>query len=116
MLCPSSEVYQFGGGEKHKLKDTVSVPALIGDIRVFVIMDVVEASIPLLIGTNSMKSGKLIINFASNEATFFGEIVPMVDRTTGHCIDLVSENLLSHIDDIAERDQKVNDVLLSTKN
>ena len=114
-LAPSSEVYQFGGGEKRASKGSVSIPTLIGDLRVFITMDVVEASIPLLIGTNSMKVGKVILNFDSNEATFFGEVVPMVEVGSGHfCVNLVSENLLTHIDDEHERDQKVLEVLLTT--
>ena len=115
VLAPSSEIYQFGGGEKRKSKGNISVPTLIGDIRVFIGMDVVDAAIPLLIGTNSMKVGEAVLNFGSNEATFFGETVPMMEVGSGHfCIGLVSENLLSHIDDIEERDKKIQDALIAT--
>ena len=113
-LSPSSEVYQFGGGEKRKSKGSISVPTLIGDNRVFITMDVVDASIPLLIGTNSMKAGKTVLNFETYEATFFGETVPMSEVGTGHfCVSLVSENLLTHIDDVGEREEKVQDILLA---
>ena len=116
VLSPSSEVYQFGGGQKRTSKGSVSIPALIGELRVFIKMDVVDAEIPLLIGTNSMKVGKALLNFATNEATFFGETVPMVEVGSGHfCIELVSDNLLTHIDDVDERDQKVQETLVATK-
>ena len=115
-LSPSSEVYMFGGGEKRKSKGNISLPTLIGDNRVFISMDVVDASIPLLIGTNSMKAGKAILNFDSNEAIFFDEVVPMMEVGSGHfCIGLVSENLLTYIDDVTERDKKVQDVLVVTE-
>ena len=62
-----------------------------------------------------MKVGKVIMNFESNEATFFGEVVPMVEVGSGHfCINLVSENLLTHIDDELERDKMVQESLLAT--
>ena len=113
-LSQSGEVYQFGGGEKRRSKGSISVPTLIGDNRVFITMDVVDAAIPLLIGTNSMKAGKANLNFDTYEATFFGQVVPMLEVGSGHfCITLVSENLLTHIDDVDEREKKVFDVLVA---
>ena len=113
-LVPSNEVYQFGGGEKRRSKGCVSVPTLIGDNRVYISMDVVDAAIPLLIGTNSMKAGKANLDFNKYEATFFGETVPMIEVGSGHfCITLVSDNLLTHIDDVREREEKVQDTLVA---
>ena len=113
-LSPSSEVYQFGGGEKRKSRGSVSVPALIGENRVFVTMDVVDAAIPLLIGTNSLKVGKANLDFDKSEATFFGEVVPMFEVGSGHfCINLVSENLLTFVEDVSEREKTVRDVLVA---
>ena len=116
-LIPSIEVYQFGGGEKRRSKGCVSVPTLIGDNRVYIAMDVVDAAIPLLIGTNSMKAGKANLDFENYEATFFGETVPMIEVGSGHfCITLVSENLLTHIDDVKEREEKVRETLVAMEN
>ena len=74
-LNRSSEVYQFGGGEKSKSKGSVSLPTLIGDNRVFITMDVVDAAIPLLIGTNSMKAGKANLNFDTYDDVSTGGLI-----------------------------------------
>ena len=79
-------------------------------------MDVVDASIPLLIGSNAMDNGGAILNFRSNKVTFFEEEVDMVNVGTGHyCIDLNSKNLLTHIANTDDRFQKVIEVLVSSQ-
>ena len=113
-LAPSKKIYQFGGGEKRKSKGTISLPTMIGDIKVFITMDVVDAPIPLLIGTNSMEKGEAVLDIKSKEATFFNEVVPMYKVGSGlYCIDLISENMLTFIDDQSERNEKVHNALLS---
>ena len=116
-LAPSSKVYAFGGGERRVSKGCVTLPTLIGDLIVDISMDIVDAAIPLLIGSNSLETGKAVLNFQTSEATFFTEVVPMVRVCTGHyCIELNSENLLTHIANSDERYNKVHEVLVSTQN
>ena len=47
-VTSSSKVYQFGGGEKRISKRCVCLPTLIGDKKMFISVDIVDASIPLL--------------------------------------------------------------------
>ena len=75
-----------------------------------------DASIPLLIGSNAMEVGGAVLNFQSNTATFFEEEVDMVKVGTGHfCIDLVSQNIETHINDIDARKDCIQHALVSTE-
>ena len=113
-LTPSSKVYQFGGGEKRRSKGTIKLPTLIGDKKVFITIDVVNALIPLLIGSNAMEAASAVLDFKKKEATFFNQVVPMTKVGSGHyCINLLSEHLITHIADVVERDCKVKEVLVS---
>ena len=61
-----------------------------------------------------MVAANAILNFQSRIATFFGEEVGMSEVGTGHfCIDLISENLETHINDVKERDLLVEEVLVA---
>ena len=80
-------------------------------------MDIVDAAIPLLIGSNSLEAGKAVLDFQASSGTFFTKAVPMVKVCTGHyCIDLNSQYILTHISDTEERFNKVHEVLVSTEN
>ena len=52
----SDRVYQFGGGETRSSRGCVSLPTMIGDKKVCIKVEIVEAEIPLLIGSNSMQA------------------------------------------------------------
>ena len=111
-VSPSSKVYQFGGGEKRNSQGTLTLPVVIGDKLIKITIEVVDAEIPLLIGSNSMELGKAVINFQDYTATFFLEVVDMVKVGAGHfCIDLLAPYVETHINDTAERDEVVQQVL-----
>ena len=57
-VSPSSKVYQFGGGEKRNSQGTLTLPVVIGDKLIKITIEVVDAEIPLLIGSNSMEFRK----------------------------------------------------------
>ena len=116
-VSPSSKVYQFGGGEKRISQGCINLPTVIGEKKVYIMVDIVDASIPLLIGSNSMELGGAVLNFKSCSAVFFEEEVPMFKVSTGHfCIDLVSDNLQTHINDFDERCAYIVDTLVSSNN
>ena len=54
----SDRVYQFGGGET---RSCVSLPTMIGDKKVCIKVEIVEAEIPLLMGSNSMQAAKALL-------------------------------------------------------
>ena len=69
----SQRVYQFGGGETRCSQGCVSLPTMIGDKKVSIKVEIVEAEIPLLIGSNSMLCAKALLDFENMRAVFFEE-------------------------------------------
>ena len=112
----STKIYQFGGGEKRESMGVLDLPSLIGDKKIHIQVEVVDAKIPLLIGSNSMISAGAILNFQTNEAIFFEEEIQMYLVGTGHfCIDLVSQHIETHINNIEEREALVETILLTAE-
>ena len=105
IVLPSTKMYQFGGGEKRPSKDMLRIPAILGDKKIDITLEIVDADIPLLIGSNSLKASGAILNFQNNTATFFGEEVQMVEVGTGHfCVNLLCEHIETHVNEVADRD------------
>ena len=110
----SMKVYQFGGGEKRKSLGCIKLPVVVGDKKVSLIVELIDASIPLLIGSNAMEAANVQLDFKNYEATFFDQEVKMYKEGTGHfCIDLISENISKHVNDVNERETRVQTVLAS---
>jgi hypothetical protein len=115
IVLPISKIYQFGGGEKRKSQGTLTLPTGIGDQKVDITMEIVDAQIPLLIGSNAMVAGKAILNFENKTATFFNEEVEMFKAGTGHfCIDLLSQHVETHINDLGNRHDVVQQIRITT--
>ena len=90
---------------------------MIGEKKLTISVEIVKAEIPLLIGANSMETAGAKLDFEIYCATFFGEEVKMTRVGTGHvCIDLISRNIQCHINDLDERDNKVEEVLANSDN
>lgn len=68
---PSKTVYQFGGGEQRTSIKKIGLPALIGDMKLTVMTEVVDADIPLLIGANSLEKSKNCVGFWQYESKVF---------------------------------------------
>lgn len=112
----SDKVYQFGGGETRRSRGRVKLPVVLGDKKVTVTAELVEADIPLLIGANSMETADAVIDFGRNTATFFDEEVPMEKVATGHfCINLLAESIENHINDEEDRDDAIEQTLLAAE-
>ena len=102
----STKVYHFGSGEKRPSQGKLSLPVIIGDKKLTITIEVVDADIPLLVGSNSMKLAKTVMSFVDNTATFFDEKVNMVETGTGHfCIDLFDPLIETHVNDVRELGQ-----------
>ena len=113
---PSTKIYQFGGGERRLSQGTLSLPVVLGDKKMNLTIEIVDAQIPLLIGSNSMKHGNAVIDFTNNTATFFDEVVGMTEVGAGHfCIDLCAPHVATHINDNIERDNVVYHVLMAAE-
>ena len=86
---PSTTVFQFGGGERRSSLKKMAIPAVIGDIKLTIETEIVNADIPLLIGANSLEKAKAVLDFGNSKATFFTTEVPLLKVKSGHyCINL----------------------------
>ena len=113
----SKRVYQFGGGETRCSQGCVSLPTLIGDKKVNINVEIVEAEIPLLIGSNSMQAAEAQLDFGSMKAVFFEEEIDMIKVGSGlFCIDLVASNIECHINNSEERYEAVEQALVMAEN
>ena len=68
-------MFQFGGGKKRRSAMKMGLPCMIGDLKVTLITEVVDAKIPLLVGTNSLEKSKATLDFGRNVAYLFGQEV-----------------------------------------
>lgn len=115
-VLPSSKIYQFGGGEKRQSYGKVSLPVVIGEKKVIITIEMVQALIPLLIGSNSMKLGEAILNFKNSTAVFFDEVVDMMEVGAGHfCISLLAPHVETHINDVDQRNGVIQQVLVTAE-
>ena len=69
-VLPSTKIYQFGGDERRQSHGKLSLPVVLGDKKITITIEMVDAQIPLLIGSYSMKLGNAVINFQNNTSTF----------------------------------------------
>ena len=80
----SSSVFRFGDGKAVKSKMSVTLPVSIGQKKVNLETDVVDADIPLLLSKASMKKSETTIDFANDSVTMFGEKVKLSLASSGH--------------------------------
>ena len=107
-------MFQFGGGEKRKSAMKLGLPCMIGDLKVTLITEVVDAKIPLLIGTNSLEKSEATLDFGKNVATLFGQEVEMFKVGSGHfCIELFREGMSTHVNGEEGREKVISQVLLT---
>ena len=87
---PSKTVFQFGGGEQRISLRRIKLPAWIGNRKLTIETEMVDANIPLLIGANSLEKSKAVLDFCNMKATLFSIEVNMMKVSTGHfCISLL---------------------------
>ena len=107
-------MFQFGGGEKRRSAMKISLPCMIGDLKVTLITEVVDAKIPLLVGTNSLEKSKAILDFGRSVAALFGQEVKMFKVGSGHfCIELLREGMSTHINGEENREKMISQVFLN---
>ena len=80
----SASTFTFADGVTvHSLK-RVSLPCKIGGIQVKLATDVVECNIPLLMSHRSMKRGRMIINFGSDQVRIGDKTIDLGVSRSGH--------------------------------
>ena len=79
----SAKPFRFGDGKIVKSNKMATIPAYIGEKRVLINTDIVDADIPLLFSKSAMKNAKMSINFDNDSLSAFEQILPLKVTTNG---------------------------------
>ena len=96
----SDRIYKFGGGERLKSAALVTMPAFINGVEITIETDVVTSDIPLLWSSQDMKRAGVILNYQTDTAEIFGQLVHLTSTKSGHyCIPIAksSEIKIEHV-------------------
>ena len=80
----SDSAFKFGSGEKFQSLFRARVPAKIGYKDVFIITDVIESTVPLLLSKEAMKKANTEINFKDDTVRMFNQKQDVVLTKSGH--------------------------------
>ena len=82
--------FKFGGGERLVSKTEMIVPGWIGEQRIMLKFDVVDADLPLLLSLNTIKMAETILDTKNDEAFMLDNLVKLGRTETGHyTVDLI---------------------------
>ena len=82
----SNSIYKFGSGQKLKALTCLKLPCKIGSYRVNIMVDIVDAKIPLLLSKTSMKRATMIIDLYKDQILIFGKKLKLEITSIGHYI------------------------------
>ena len=80
----SNHVFRFGDGNTVKSIKTVEFPALIGQVSVVMVTDVVDCNIPFLLSMNSMREAGMDLRLFNDTVVVFGQTIKLSISSTGH--------------------------------
>ena len=80
----SSCTFTFGDGETYRSTRRVIFPCWIGVVRSELSTDVVECNLPLLISKQSMKKGKMVLDFGEDSVKIRNKWVKLMVASSGH--------------------------------
>ena len=80
----SSCTFTFGDGETYRSTRRVIFPCWIGGVRSELSTDVVECNLPLLISKQSMKKGKMVLDFGEDSVKIRNKWVKLMVASSGH--------------------------------
>ena len=78
--------YRFGDGKRVTANESVKLPAKIGKLLLWVTTDIVEKNIPLLLSRESMKKGRMKLDFENDRGQLFGQEISLKTTQKGHYI------------------------------
>ena len=93
---PSNKTFKFGDGNKIISTKLARLPVIVDGHEFIIESEVVPSKIPLLLSKESMKRGKMILNFSNNTATLFGRNVTLhgtsKDGQGHYCLRILPTN------------------------
>ena len=81
---PGSTVFQFGGGEKLRSTENITIPCQIGGEKYLLEADVVKSGIPLLLSRPAMKKVGMKLDLVNDKAEVHGKSVDLMSTSSGH--------------------------------
>ena len=81
----SNVSFKFGDNSPTISSKRYKIPAVVCNKEIFVIAEVVNDTIPLLISKKSMSKAKMIIDLGDNTVTAFGYTQKLLKTESGHC-------------------------------
>ena len=86
--------FKFGDNESTQSTVCCTFPAILCEKKVTITAQVVEDMIPLLIGKQSMRKAKMILDFKNDTVTAFGVKQDLIFGDSGHCSVTLSPNTI----------------------
>lgn len=79
----SSRAFRFGDGKMVTSDKSAVIPAVIGQEKVSIRTDIVDADIPLLLSKTAMKNAKMTLNFDDDTLSAFDQKLPLRVTSNG---------------------------------
>ena len=98
---PTQSVYRFGDGEQINASESVRIPACIGSAEIFIMTDIIDKDLPLLLSKAFMKRANIVLDFNNDSMLAFDQEIPLNTSNTGHYVIYLSKpsQILHKIDD-----------------
>ena len=84
VIRPGKRSFKFGTGQKLLSLKSVTLPCVIGNVRVDINADIVDAEIPLLLSKTAMKKAKTSLDFENDIIWIFGRKMKLETTSSGH--------------------------------
>ena len=101
-VYPSKRIFKFGDDHKVTAISSVKIPARIGETNCFIITEIVEEKIPLLLSKSSLKKADTVLNIKNETIKMFGQNVPIESSFNGHYSISILPQITSNFDDIEQ--------------
>ena len=92
VFTKSDNQYKFNDGAQVVAVSGAIIPIIIGVTKTKMCVDIVLSYIPFLLSKESIKQGKLKLNFENDTITAFGQLINLIVTKSGHYAIPVTNN------------------------
>ena len=111
----SSKPFRFGDGKVVTSTKMATIPAFIGNTKVSINTDIVDADIPLLLSKTAMKNAKMQLNFDNDSLSAFNQNLSLKITTNGlYTLPITKPTQL--LNDVRESEETRNPIVLKVVN
>ena len=91
---PGTKLFRFGGGTVLGSKGSFKIPVYVAGMNLYIVTDVVESDIPLLLSKSAMKKAKMVLDLEHDMVTILGRKVALNETSSGHyCVPITRDML-----------------------